>query len=274
MPVRARAALQRIVKGAAVAADHLRPPPSGIVVLIYHRVGGGSGLEVDLPTSAFEAQISGLAASGRVLSLDDAVARLAGPPIAGPSPVVITFDDGTADFADVAVPILARHQVPATLYAATGFIDEGRAFPHDGTPVSWAGLADACASGVVTVGSHTHNHRLLDRLPPEQVAEELDRSIALIGEHLGTPALHFAYPKALLGSPAAQAAVAERFVSAAVAGTRPNAVGRTDVHRLARSPIQVADGMASFRRKADGGMGLEDQLRRVINRARYVSATT
>ena len=85
---------------------------------------------------------------------------------------------------------------------------------------------------------------------------------------------HFAYPKALLGSPAAEAAVKARFRSAAVAGTRPNPPGATDPYRLARSPVQVSDRRAWFHRKVRGGMAVEDGLRRTINRRRYAGATT
>ena len=35
-----------------------------------------------------------------------------------------------------------------------------------------------------------------------------------------------------------------------------------DPHRLARSPIQVSDGMQFFERKVAGGMALEDSFRR------------
>jgi hypothetical protein len=101
------------------------------------------------------------------------------------------------------------------------------------------------------------------------VADELDRSNDLIATHLGAVPAHFAYPKAVLGSPAAQAEVGNRYRSAAVAGTRPNRFGRTDLHRLARSPIQVADGMEFFRAKVAGGMRLEDDLRTAANRWRY-----
>ncbi|MCU1351632.1 MAG: Polysaccharide deacetylase, partial [Acidimicrobiales bacterium] len=190
------------------------------------------------------------------------------------APIAITFDDGTADFVDVAVPILARHGLPATLFAATAFIDEGRPFPNDGRPASWAGLADAVATGLVQVGSHTHRHALLDRLAPAEIADELDRSIGLIGEHLGVPPRDFAYPKAVPGSPAADHAVRARFRSAALAGTRANPIGHTDPHRLARSPIQRSDDMRWFLRKADGGLRLEDALRRGLNRHRYAKATT
>lgn len=271
----AKQVAQRAVKDAAAALDAVRRPPAGVVVLIYHRVGGASGLDVDLPEALFNQQMAVLAASGRVVSLGTALDLVEGPPSAGAGrPVVITFDDGTADFVDRALPIIERHRLPVTLYAASSFIDDRINFPDDGHPVSWAGLADACATGLVDVGSHTHRHRLLDRLAAVEVADELDRSIDLIGEHLGRRPVDFAYPKAVPGSPAADWAVRERFRSAAVAGTRPNPFGSTDPYRLARSPVQRSDGMRWFRRKADGGMALEDGLRRRLNRRRYAAATT
>jgi peptidoglycan/xylan/chitin deacetylase (PgdA/CDA1 family) len=271
--------LRGAVKTAAAAVDTVRQPQRGVVVLIYHRVGGQSGMELDLPVELFDAQAEALAASGRVVPLGDGLARLGRPvepagTARGEDPVVVTFDDGTADFVEYALPILERHQLPVTLYAATAFIDEARPFPGDGRPVSWQGLADACATGLVDVGSHTHRHLLLDRLPPSEVPGELDRSIELIGEHLGRPPLDFAYPKAVPGSASADRAVRRRFRSAAVAGTRPNPFGATDPYRLARSPIQRSDGMRWFERKTRGGMAAEDGLRSTLNRMRYAGATT
>jgi peptidoglycan/xylan/chitin deacetylase (PgdA/CDA1 family) len=215
-----------------------------------------------------------LAASGRAISIDAAVDALAGPPPGGSDPVVVTFDDGTADLVEHALPVLERHHVPACWYVATDFVDAGREFPAGGTPLSWAQLRDAAATGLVTVGSHTHTHALLDRLPVAQAEAELDRSIECIGEHVGVAPRHFAYPKALAPPADVEAAVRARFASAALAGTRANPYGRTDVHRLARSPIQVADGMRWFARKAAGGLAFEDTVRRVANRARYAGATT
>ncbi|MGH9022867.1 MAG: polysaccharide deacetylase family protein [Acidimicrobiia bacterium] len=262
------------VKTAAAVGDALRPPKRGVVVLIYHRVGRRTPVEVDLTADLFTRQMELLAETERACSLDRALAALEQTAPSGPDPVVVTFDDGTADFAEVAVPILARFSVPATLYVATDFIERGRPFPNDGVAVSWAALADTMASGLVTVGSHTHTHALLDRLPAGDIASELDRSIGLIGERLGVTAEHFAYPKAVPGSQAADSAVRSRFRSAALAGTRTNRYGSTDPYRLARSPVQVADGMRWFGRKLAGGMALEDGLRRLVNRGRYTGATT
>ena len=269
----------RAVKTTAAGLDLLRPRARGVTILIYHRVGGRSGLEVDLPAPLFAAQVARLAESGRVVTLDRAAELLleggersgGGPDT---DPVVVTFDDGTADFVDQALPVLERHRVPVVLYAATAFIEESRPFPDDGKPVSWAALEDARSTGLVTVGSHTHTHALLDRLDGDAVGDELDRSIRLIEERLGATPRHFAYPKALAGSPAAEHAVRRRFDTAALAGTRVNRYGRADLHRLSRSPIQVADGMRWFQKKLDGGMAFEDGLRRLANRRRYAGATT
>ncbi len=278
----------RAMKTLAAAGDRVRPPVPGVVVLIYHRVGGGSGTEVDLPAQAFDEQMAWLAASGRVVSLDDAVdLLLAGADGAGAAagdgpeadhhpdhhhdddPIVVTFDDGTADLAEVATPILVRHEVPATVYLATRYVDEGVDFPDDGTPLSWAAVRDMAATGLVTFGSHTHRHLLLDRLDPAAAVDELDRSKDLIEQHAGAPAHHFAYPKAVAASDEVEPLVRARYRSAALGGNRPNPYAGTDVHRLSRTAVQVSDGAAYFVRKAHGGMALEDSLRRGLNRVRY-----
>ena len=60
-----QAALRQAVKASAAARDLVRRPAPGIVVLIYHRVGGGSPLDVDLPVERFDEQMAWLAATGK-----------------------------------------------------------------------------------------------------------------------------------------------------------------------------------------------------------------
>ena len=263
-----------LLKLAAAGLDLVGRRRNGGVVLLYHRVGGGSGLKVDLPPALFAAQVDELGADGRVVSLDSLLTLVARPDGPSVQPVALTFDDGTADFAEHAMPVLARVGVPVTLYVATDFVERGRPFPAGGTPLSWGALADLLSTGLLTVGSHTHTHALLDRLPPGEIADELDRSVKLIEDRLGVTPDHFAYPKALAGSPAAEKAVRLRFRSAALAGTRANRYGSTDPYRLHRSPVQASDGMRWFRHKARGGMALEDDVRRLVNRRRYAGAVT
>jgi peptidoglycan/xylan/chitin deacetylase (PgdA/CDA1 family) len=268
----ARGLAGQAVKAAAAAADALRRDADGLVVLIYHRVGARSGSPVDLTRALFDEQIAELAALKRLVTLDDGLARLSSGDLAE-RPVAITFDDGTADWVDEVLPVLVAHGAPATFYVATGFVERQQPFPDGAGPISWSGLAEMVASGLVTVGSHTDSHVLLDRASGAVAGAELDRSIGLVQDRLGVACEHFAYPKALLGSADAEAEVRRRFRSAAIAGSCANRIG-TDIHRLHRTPIQVADGMRWFRRKAAGGMRLEDAARAALNRRRYAGATT
>lgn len=264
-----------MVKRAGLALDRVARPPAGVTILIYHRVGGGSASAVDLDPDVFDRQLEWLAANHRVVALDVALAELAAGEVpAGPRSVVITFDDGTADFTDVVVPALVRHGVPATLYAASHFIDTGEPFPWDAPPTSWAALRDAVSTGLVAVGSHTHTHALLDRSGADALEADLDRSIELIAEHVGATPLDFAYPKAVPGSPAAEIAVRRRFRSAALASSRVNRPGHTDPHRLWRTPVQRSDDDRWFAAKADGGLRLEGELRAAVARRRYRGAVT
>ena len=287
--------LKTIVQHTATVADRIVPPPAGVTILIYHRVGAGSDSEIDLPVDQFDRQLAHLAEHHRVISLDDAAAELVagtstGWSSTGPSthdtaaagapgtvderrPVVITFDDGTADFTEHAVPALRRHGLPATLYVATKFVAEAEPFPWGAPPTTWDALREAIdGDDLITIGSHTHAHWLLDRLGRDEIDTDLDRSIGLLRDHLDVDPVHFAYPKAVAGSPAADVAIRRRFRTAALARSRVNRVGHTDLHRLWRTPVQRSDDAATVARKANGGLRLEGEVRSLSARVRYRGA--
>ncbi|MCZ8111335.1 MAG: polysaccharide deacetylase family protein [Betaproteobacteria bacterium] len=81
----------------------------------------------ELTAERFDRMLSMLRRSAQVLPLSEALLRLRDRSLP-PGAVVITFDDGYADNAEVALPILQRHRLPATFYVATGFVDGGRMF--------------------------------------------------------------------------------------------------------------------------------------------------
>lgn len=96
-------------------------------ILIYHRVLDAPDpmRPGDPDVNRFRWQVSLLAREFRVLRLAEAVDRLR----AGTLPeraLCITFDDGYADNARNALPILREYGVPATFFVATGFLDGGR----------------------------------------------------------------------------------------------------------------------------------------------------
>lgn len=98
-------------------------------ILIYHRVLAASDAlfpeEVNAVT--FDWQMQCIAGLFNVLPLGEAVERLAHGSLPGRA-ACITFDDGYADNAEIALPILKRLGLPATFFIATGFLDGGAMF--------------------------------------------------------------------------------------------------------------------------------------------------
>lgn len=234
-----------------------------VAVLIYHRVGARSPSPVDLPLGVFHEQLDRLAETGTVITLDTAIELLRAGQGDDTTYVAITFDDGTADWVDLAMPALAERSLPATFYVATDFVEQRRNFPDDGRPVSWTGLAEMCSTGLAAIGSHTHTHRVLARTDARSATDEVRRSRELIEDRLAVPCRHFAYPKAIAPSPAAEAVVRRRFDSATLAGNRVNVPGDADAHRLGRHAITRSDDADLFARKLAGGCRLEGALREV-----------
>lgn len=96
-------------------------------IVIYHRVlpeadhflNDGSNIQ------SFDRQLRYLTRNFHVLSLSEAVAHLRAATLPARA-VCITFDDGYADNAEIALPLLQKYGVSATFFVATGFLDGGR----------------------------------------------------------------------------------------------------------------------------------------------------
>ncbi|WP_291914479.1 polysaccharide deacetylase family protein [Accumulibacter sp.] len=101
--------------------------PRRLSILIYHRVHArpDSLFPHEPDTRSFDQRMRFVARSFNVLSLGEAVHHLAAGTLP-PRALAITFDDGYADNAEVALPILRRHGLTATFFVATGFLDGGR----------------------------------------------------------------------------------------------------------------------------------------------------
>jgi peptidoglycan/xylan/chitin deacetylase (PgdA/CDA1 family) len=125
------AALRRLL--AQPATDRLlglveRLPRAGgtVAILTYHRLDLGPGpLYPGLATSTperFTAQVEALCERATPISAEQLLAAVRGEPLP-PRAVLVTFDDGYRDFADVAWPILRRQGVPVVLFVPTDYPD-------------------------------------------------------------------------------------------------------------------------------------------------------
>jgi peptidoglycan/xylan/chitin deacetylase (PgdA/CDA1 family) len=130
-----------------------------------------------------------LTVSGLVDLLDRDVA----PP---PATVVITFDDGYEDNLTVAAPLLVDRGLPATVFAATGFLPGCPGVwitRPPGPMLPWDLLPELEAAGI-EVGSHSHSHPELDVLSRADAAREIRHSKDVLEDILGHAVHSFAYP--------------------------------------------------------------------------------
>jgi len=116
------------------AVGRLLPPRPGAVILGYHRVAdprtahGAEPSAMCVSPSCFEAQMRELCGLGRPVSLRHLGATLAaGVPVRGM--IAVTFDDGYEDVLKVALPVLERERIPATVFFVAG--NTGEAFWWD-----------------------------------------------------------------------------------------------------------------------------------------------
>lgn len=156
-------------------------------------------------------------------------------------PLVITFDDGFADFADIAAPALAERGLPCTFYAATGSLEGRRpretVFPAH-PMVSWSRLPELEEQGV-EIGAHSHTHRDLDLADPRVAADEVVRSKELLEDALGHEITSFAYPYGHFTARLLRVVAECGYDSACAVRSRLSRVG-DHIFALARLPLRAA----------------------------------
>lgn len=154
---------------------------SRLLILTYHRIlpHADPMLPDDVDVTTFAWQMQLLETQFNVLPLPEAVRRLA----AGTLPAraaCVTFDDGYANNFTVAMPVLERWSIPATIFIATGFLDGGRMWNDTvieavrATPLGEIDLT-AIGLGNWPIGSGAARvsaaHRLVDAIKYHEPAE-------------------------------------------------------------------------------------------------------
>ena len=246
-----------------------RDDEPGFYYLIYHRVSGDSRFDVDLPLPLFRRQLEFLARARRVASYDEALNALKSGQEVTDEAFVLTFDDGYEDFYTHVFPLLRDLELPAILFVTTGFIETGIPYPilhhdsPDATPVNWDMLGEMAASGLVTVGAHTHTHPILTNVSETQVEEELVKPLEIFHERLDIKVQHFAYPKALWNQKV-EALVNQHYATAVICGEQKATPRHFKPYRIPRIPIRRSDGwlffLAKIRSWLEGEEALYDKL--------------
>ncbi|MCB2135154.1 MAG: polysaccharide deacetylase family protein [Rhodobacteraceae bacterium] len=226
-------------------------------ILMYHSISDRGGATAIRP-AVFAAQMDAIAQAGLpVISLDRLLAAKRGDETLPPRSIILTFDDGFQDFADVAWPEMQRHGFRPIVYLPVAFIGKAEGWKGIAQParplIGWDTIRSLASEGVV-FGSHTVNHANLDALGSEGLDRELDASRSEIEDRLGRPVRHFAPPYGLAGH-RVRSRIARTYSSSV--GTRLGRAGMTsDPFDLPRLEMFYFSDPARWRAHLSGDGGI------------------
>ncbi|MFF3348723.1 polysaccharide deacetylase family protein [Streptomyces sp. NPDC002779] len=166
-------------------------------------------------------------------------------------PVLITFDDGYEGVHRHALPVLAQHGFPATVFVSTGWLrgPYGTGGAPD-TMLDWDQVRELSAAGV-EIGGHSHTHPQLDQLPDEALRRELILCKEIVSDLLGAAPASFAYPYGY-SSRRVREAVRETGYAQALAVGNTLARRRQGPYALRRVTVRRGTGAEEFLRLLEG----------------------
>lgn len=163
----------------------------------------------------------------------------------------LTFDDGTSDYHEHLLPLLAELDVPATFFVCPGLLGEPYPFVEPGAGVRFmtrAELLDVAAHPLVEIGSHTRKHVQLGKATEEQAYEEIVACKAELEDMLGVAVPSFAFPNCEYSADAPKAAHRAGHTSAVTGGGRGGLIP-FELRRESPSPV---DGRLTFELRTRG----------------------
>ncbi|WP_073814676.1 polysaccharide deacetylase family protein [Kitasatospora sp. CB01950] len=217
-------------------------------ILMYHSVAEEDEDPYQLTVSPerFAEQMDWLHRSGRrgvsVRELLAAQARGRESRLVG-----LTFDDGYADFARHAVPVLREHGFTATAYVMPDLLGAANHWDAEGPRkklLTVDQVTELAASGW-EIGSHGLGHQALSGLPPAALERQTKESRHKLEDLVGGPVTGFCYPYGAVDLPATRA-VRDAGYDYACAIEHSSLTGR---HALPRCYVGDRDGVWRLRAK-------------------------
>lgn len=222
-----------------------------LVVLLYHRLADDETDPLAVNPDRFAEQMATIRRRYALIDGPGVLAARSGPGAGRLDrlTVWVTFDDATVDFASVALPILEREGVPATLFVPTASL--GRTATWMGredsrfTVLDGAALREVAARGV-DLGLHSHRHVDFSKATPTEIGTDLAAGWDVVDRERLPMSPILAYPYGRLPRDhGPRSAIATLLVDAGIelalrVGTRHNRWPIRDPHEVFRIPISNA----------------------------------
>ena len=164
-------------------------------ILTYHSIDS-SGSPISIDETTFGAHVRWLAAGNcKVVSLEELI-KLPDDAAA----LAITFDDGFANFEELAWPMLRQYALPVTMFVVTDHVGRDNAWSsakRATVPIlplmSWQTLGRLTQEGL-RLGSHTRTHPNMRLISNSSLIDEVEGAAARIKSEIGYRPSSFCYP--------------------------------------------------------------------------------
>lgn len=249
-------------------------------VLLYHHVGPrrpGTRPWLTVSAQQFERDICWLSRRGyRGIRLCDWLQWCRHGTRLPANPVLLTFDDGYADVADYALPVLRHHGFGALVFVVTGHVGGTNAW-DEARGSGTHRLMDAeqlryWASEGIDFGAHSRTHADLTAVREKSLLEEVAGSGEDLARILACQPASFAYPYGVYDRAALDSARGA-FATAFTTDEGLNSL-RTDSHVLRRTMVLPGDSLLDLKLRLRWGWNPIQHLRaRVRLRTRLKNVT-
>jgi peptidoglycan/xylan/chitin deacetylase (PgdA/CDA1 family) len=226
---------------------------------------------LSISTEQFERQIRWLTRNGYIgIRLADWLVWCRGGGTLPPKAVLLTFDDGYADFPDHALPILQRWGFGAVVFVVTKKIAATNSW--DAALLISASQIRECSKLGIEFGAHSRTHPNLTLLSDAQLREELRGSGEDLSAIIGTRVNSFAYPYGYSNEHVC--ALAREFYDLAFTCDEGVNECDTDPYRLRRTMVQPGDLLVDLACRVRWGWSPVTALRAQLRiGSRFRSAT-
>ena len=247
------------------------PVADRVPILMYHQVSDAPHtrfMKYTVTGRAFAAQMKWLAANDySTIDLPTLLARRRGGAPIPERAVVITFDDGFRECANVAAPAMEAHGFSATFFLVAGLMGDSSRWLVTERGIEFPIMSWDDARRLERAGhrceSHSVMHPRLAELSPEACRDELSRARAVLEDELRHPVRHLAYPFGSENQQVRDVAAECGYDTACTVTIGISAAG-DDVYALPRVPVLGTDSLLDFASRIRTAYTVRDRLRRMI----------
>jgi peptidoglycan/xylan/chitin deacetylase (PgdA/CDA1 family) len=162
-------------------------------ILFYHVIERGWASPMAVDPESFRRHCDWLSRRRRVVGLTEAIGAMDARGRLPQGLAALTFDDGYESVYEEAFPVLARHNLPATVFLIAATLQDGTKLPSGKRALSLEQVLEMQGQGV-RFESHSLAHRILTDLDEDECEEDLRRSREILEGMLSRQVRLLAYP--------------------------------------------------------------------------------